>query len=419
MQRPRYYPTSVRRETGDIIIVGHTGVSPAGLGTERTRDELTLGPSPAFEPLRENWGFADATPCNEPPDPEKLDIWDYAKVYVLSSGQLMWVDGQARAPMGGLAHVSWFQSLVFQDCPSSSEPFRWRDGVLPNPLHPAHAAGDAAHYVLHDVLGQPYDVVYLTGGVPHGEDDSNACPVDAQGNPIPILNLVEKMVVPDETASWDQVASLRRTRFNADGVILLNGSFWIDGGHGRDAAGNCVERTRSELYEPPEVFGPDADTQWRLMATEQKGRGYHSVAGLLPSGQAFTAGGQDSPHTAEIFNPPYLFKTPRPVIENAPATIEYNTPLPQNTNVGLHGSQSVDRVALLSPSSYTHTVAFDQRYVDLRFTTISGPSGTPPQQIINIVGPENGFVAPPGYYLLTVIDTNDIPSVAAFVQVVQ
>ncbi|MCY1145751.1 DUF1929 domain-containing protein, partial [Actinoplanes sp. Pm04-4] len=57
----------------------------------------------------------------------------------------------------------------------------------------------------------------------------------------------------------------------------------------------------------------------------------------------------------------------------------------------------------------THGVDQGQRYVPLKFTT----SGT----TITATGPPSGGVAPPGYYMLFVVDANGVPSVAKMVQV--
>ena len=57
----------------------------------------------------------------------------------------------------------------------------------------------------------------------------------------------------------------------------------------------------------------------------------------------------------------------------------------------------------------THAFDMDQRMVGLTFSAGSG--------VLNVTGPPNGNVAPPGYYMIFLINTAGVPSVAQFVQV--
>ena len=49
----------------------------------------------------------------------------------------------------------------------------------------------------------------------------------------------------------------------------------------------------------------------------------------------------------------------------------------------------------------------DQRLVGLSFTAGSG--------VLNVTAPPNGNIAPPGYYMLFVLNSAGVPSVASFV----
>jgi len=63
-------------------------------------------------------------------------------------------------------------------------------------------------------------------------------------------------------------------------------------------------------------------------------------------------------------------------------------------------------VALVRPSATTHANDFDQRYVDLTFTVCRG--------YIQATTPANGSIAPPGYYMLVIVNSNGVPSVMPF-----
>ena len=113
----------------------------------------------------------------------------------------------------------------------------------------------------------------------------------------------------------------------------------------------------------------------------------------------------------EYFTPPYLYKkdgsgqlAARPVISTAPAT-SASTPASPITPK----AASIRKVALVGLGDVTHGVDQGQRYVPLTFTA----SGT----TLTVTGPPNGGVAPPGYYMLFIVDAAGVPSVAKIVQV--
>ena len=105
--------------------------------------------------------------------------------------------------------------------------------------------------------------------------------------------------------------------------------------------------------------------------------------------------------------PPYLASgQSRPVISAAPLTIGYNSSFTVEVSGG-----PVSEVVLMSLGSMTHAFDMNQRYVQLAAT----PQGTTGAQV---TGPANIQTAPPGYYMLFVLNGNRIPSIARFVRVV-
>jgi len=115
----------------------------------------------------------------------------------------------------------------------------------------------------------------------------------------------------------------------------------------------------------------------------------------------------------EIYSPAYLFTTdgngnvipaPRPVITDVPAEIGYGSAFTiQTPNDADTGS-----VVLVRPGSTTHAFDMEQRLIGLSFS-VSTP-GT-----LTATAPPNGFIAPPGYYMLFILDQAGVPSVAKFV----
>ncbi|MGA7219762.1 MAG: galactose oxidase early set domain-containing protein [Candidatus Sulfotelmatobacter sp.] len=199
--------------------------------------------------------------------------------------------------------------------------------------------------------------------------------------------------------AWSYTGSLNYARYNENLVLLADGTVLaVGGGGGGGRYANPV--LSAELYDP-------ATAQWAVMASQTVQRTYHSTAVLLPDGRVISAGSDNGAPTQvsyEIYSPPYMFKGPRPVIQSAPATLTYGA----RFKIATPNAAAITRVALVRPSATTHADNFDQRYVDLTFTVGSGA--------ISATAPPNGNEAPPGYYMLVIVNSNGVPSVMPFLQ---
>ena len=146
------------------------------------------------------------------------------------------------------------------------------------------------------------------------------------------------------------------------------------------------------------------------MASMHTPREYHGTALLLPDGRVLELGmGADFGNvpnelSAEFFSPPYLFKGPRPTISQAPAQISYG----QNFFVGTPDAATITSAVLIRTGAVTHFFNMNARFVPVTFQQTAGG--------LTITAPANGYQAPPGYYLLFLVNSNGVPSVAPFVQ---
>jgi len=186
-----------------------------------------------------------------------------------------------------------------------------------------------------------------------------------------------------------------------DGDVLVTG-----GGRTTDAVGV------DQAVLPAELWSPATET-WTVMASMNAPRLYHSTALLMPDARVLVMGGGrfDNPiaptdqFSSQFYAPPYLFKGPRPVITSAPATTTHGAAITVQTP----DASRIASVAFMRMGSVTHSANMDQRLVPLTFTADAGS--------LSVQGPANANLAPPGNYMLFIIDTTGVPSVAAVIKI--
>ena len=210
-------------------------------------------------------------------------------------------------------------------------------------------------------------------------------------------------------SAWQRTppADMNFPRTNVNGVLLPDGTILAVGGQR-----NGKWSADPQPVLPAEIYHPATD-KWTVTAPMAHPRQYHSVAVLLPDGRVLTAGGidptlggapaRDQRHL-EVFTPSYLLAGPRPVITAAPATVAYGATF----DIQTPAPGTIDSVALLRPSAMTHHTDAGQRYIKLPITGRTADR-------VHVTAPGNGNIAPPGYYMLFILDAGGVPSVAHFI----
>lgn len=196
--------------------------------------------------------------------------------------------------------------------------------------------------------------------------------------------------------------NMNNKRFMGDSVHLFDGKILVVNGAKTGAADHSGEPVLQA-----EIFDPEDET-WTTSEDLNKDRMYHSTAILLPSGKVLIAGNtqnwnednQIEEKSLELFVPDYVDAS-RPVILKVPEKAAYN----QKFQVEVEDSSVIEKVALIRCASVTHTNNMDQRYIRVPFT-VTGP------ETITVSAPGNGAIAPPGHYMVVIIDDNTIPSEA-------
>jgi hypothetical protein len=206
------------------------------------------------------------------------------------------------------------------------------------------------------------------------------------------INGASPTVTP--TQSMSSQRRLVTATMLADGKVLATG-------------GSQVWNQLTGVNNIAEIWDPATGT-WTRGYEGAVARLYHSTALLLPDATVLVAGGGApgplSNLNAEIYYPPYLFTAggtlaARPAILNAPQVIDIGETFP----VDLAASTAVSRVTLIKTGSETHSWNMEQRFQDLTFQR----NGTR----LSVQAPTRAALAPPGYYLLFVINSAGVPSV--------
>jgi hypothetical protein len=276
------------------------------------------------------------------------------------------------APNGKLYYAGETQHTRYLDISGSGS---WSKG--PNRLYGARDYGAAVMY-------DEGRILYVGGG--H------------------TTNTAETVDLRQSSLVWKWTGSMAYPRRHHNAVILPTGDVLVVGGL-RGTGFNDL----ATAVHPAEIWSP-ATGAWRTLASNTINRGYHTTAILLPDGRVLLSGSGDgasapSERNAEIFSPPYLFAGARPAIGSAPSTVQYGVAF----RVASPNAPSIAKVSLIRLGSATHAFDMNQRFQKLAFT--SDASG------LNVTAPSNRNLTPPGHYLLFIVTTSGVPSVAKIVLV--
>jgi hypothetical protein len=230
----------------------------------------------------------------------------------------------------------------------------------------------------------------------------------------PPMASAEVIDISAGTGAWRSVASMAVARRQSNATILADGKVLVTGGtnaSGFNSPPSNAAVLAAELWDP-------ATESWKTLARMTHYRVYHSTALLLPDGRVLSVGsgapaatGLTDDFTAEIFTPPYLYNADgtlatRPAITSAPTTLAYN----QQFTIQMSAATTVSRVTWLSLGAVTHSYNENQHAMKLTFVG----SGT---TALTVTAPARAALAPPGYYMLFVVDGKGVPSVAKIIRI--
>jgi hypothetical protein len=386
-----------------LVVGGHDCTSPTYIGTAIAN---------VFDPATNQWTFL--------PD-MSYRRW-YPTAITLPSGKAMAIAGSATSTIDyqpipevyDPATNTWTRLTAAsgQTIPNYSFSFVLPDGRI---LAAGSDEAKMATYAL-DPTTQKWSVVdptvldagsavmYAPGKIMKAGSSYLSPPPDNGGNtPSAATTFVLNMA--QASPAWQQTGSMAYPRTHLNLTVLPDGDVLATGGSnvigGIDPATGVL---------PAEMWNSSTMT-WSTMASEARAREYHSTALLLPDGRVLVAGSGHNfansyaEYSGEIYSPPYLFKGARPAITSSPTDLAYGS----SFFVGTPDAASIASVSLIRNGSVTHSFNMDQERIPLSFTQTAGG--------LTVQAPPDAATAPPGYYMLFIVNSNGVPSVAPLVHV--
>jgi hypothetical protein len=294
-------------------------------------------------------------------------------------------------PLFPRLHIEPKQGHVFMSGPMDTHFFdpagAWTDGPIRDAANRDYAPS---------VMYESGKVIFIGGGQPP-------------------TNLAETIDLNVPDPQWKSATAMQNPRRQHNATVLPDGTVLVTGGT-KGPGFNDVDLPESPVHQA-ELWDPIAGA-WTPMAEEAKDRCYHSTAVLLPDGRVLSAGGgeyaptsgtpnpaKDTHPDAQLYSPTYLFKGERPRILNAPTELSYA----QTFDVTVDDAGAIARVSWIRLTSVTHSCNQNQL---LNFLAFSKGAGK-----ISVTAPASANVAPPGHYMLFVLNAQSVPSVAHIIRI--
>jgi len=366
---PRFYPTTVPLATGQILVASGDYVSTPGLPPSQGRS------AEIYDPAQNKW-----VPVVDQSAPNKrlMSVDVFPTMYQLPSGKIIYLpeaddfSGRGAAPalldLDGPRVTSDVFGPITVDGQTVAAPSTTR-GWQPIPLALDRRPQGGSVLLVDDTGATPTTRILAVGGS---------------------LFSAELIDVTDELHPTVARSELTFNRDDHAGVVALpDGSVLVLDGS-----------AQSPL--PPELFRNGRWTQ--AGPTPLFKRDHHGTAVLVPDGRII-CGADEAGSGLEVFSPDYVASRARPAITASPATARAGTTITLTASVA---PTKVASVSLIRAATISHATNPGNRFVKLAVTRTNGALS---------VRIPIATIAPPGDYLLFVVDDKGIPSVGKFLRV--
>lgn len=405
MREPRWYPSLVTLSDGKVLVVS---------GLRRIAGSATYA-EPGFSHVRLSEIYDAATRRWTDAGTSESSLPLYPRLHLLPDGTVFY--GSAAeywTPLGQTADQATWARHRFYD-PSTGE---WKLGDADR----YGGRSGASSALLR--LEPPYDSakIVIAGGTVGTSPGTGAATTVSE-----IVHWTADGLATEGTAkaplaglAGDET-QLRNPRWHGTPLMLATGELMLFNGGDTDDA---LDPGSAAAIRTPELY--DAKTRtWHEMAPGGRDRVYHSTVALLPDGRVLVGGNvplpthytnNDNPvarhnthrdSTFEIYEPPYLFRGPRPEITEVMPVAGGRA---LKLSVGAETkADDISEVVLVRLATTTHGLDSDIRAVKLDHTV----AGT--NLFAELPKGGDGRILPPGpYYVFALRDSDKglVPSIA-------
>ena len=205
---------------------------------------------------------------------------------------------------------------------------------------------------------------------------------------------------------WHPRRDMGIRRHHPSTVLLPDGNVLILAGHDDAGANGNPLLRHAQLVDTTAGF-----TIVNGSTAMGEARGYHNIALLLPDGRVLVGGGRDAgpdatsneKPTIRYYYPPYMSR-PRPALTWSPQRVRYGE------GFWVTHDRAIGEAVLIALGSMTHSIDMNQRAVQVAQYYASANASV-------LVAPPNAETAPPGHYMLFVLDGNRTPSQARIIEI--
>ena len=376
MADERWYGSLITLPGGQLLMLGGStpyGALRAHLDPDTYATNGVISMTPELYEASTGWRSLFGAQSRDAFGPDHHRYW-YPRAWVAPGGQVFGISSERM----------WYLDPTGNGSVTVAGSFKTGADAVARPnIGPTSAA----------VMFAPGRILQVGG---NGYYDGHAMPASALAT---VIDIMGSTPVVADTAPMSFGRHWPSATVLPDGRVVVTGGTQYANNGGADAV------YAAELWDP-------ATGTWTVGASAAQIRVYHSAAILMPNGVVLsTGGGAPGPVNnlnAELYYPPYLFRAaagggaelaPRPQLTAISALdVAYDA----QVEVDLTSTAAISKVVLIGTSSVTHSFNSSQNRQELQF--LQGGAR------LAIGMPTSANQAPPGYYLLLVVDSSGVPS---------
>jgi hypothetical protein len=218
---------------------------------------------------------------------------------------------------------------------------------------------------------------------------------------VQILTPNPNAALPNSTFTFQTIASCNFGRRHAPAAYLPDGKIVCFGGVG-------FQNDLTTAFYNGEIFDPVAKT-WTVVNGMNLAKVYHSTGILLLDGRVWLAGNSYAKNQWELgseFYVPSYYNATRPTISAAPSVGNYG----ETINIPTPNAADIQKVSMIRLSSFTHGFNSELRFIWLQIQSKGSNS-------VTVSAPLNAKIAPPGWYMIHVLNSAGVPSKARVIKI--